>query len=258
LELREILQLLRDGKIGIDEADAKIKLLAVSKIEGACLDISRELRKGVPEIVYAEGKSIEDLLAIVDSFLKSDGKIVITRANEAQAGELMKRFQHTARIRYDKRSRVMVVNSSKSSSTFDRVGKVAVLTAGTADIGIAEEAKAVLEEMGCEAISFYDVGIAGIHRVFPAVKKCITENVAAVIVVAGMEGALASVISSLVSVPVIGVPSSSGYGMGGKGEGALVSMLQSCSPGLVVVNIDNGVGAAVAAALIAKRCRLNK
>jgi NCAIR mutase (PurE)-related protein len=258
LELREILQLLRDGKIGIDEADAKIKLLAVSKIEGACLDISRELRKGVPEIVYAEGKSIEDLLAIVDSFLKSDGKIVITRTNEAQAVELMKRFQRTARIRYDKRSRVMVVNSSKSSSTFDRVGKVAVLTAGTADIGIAEEAKAVLEEMGCEAISFYDVGIAGIHRVFPAVKKCITENVAAVIVVAGMEGALASVISSLVSVPVIGVPSSSGYGMGGKGEGALVSMLQSCSPGLVVVNIDNGVGAAVAAALIAKRCRLNK
>ena len=126
-----------------------------------------------------------------------------------------------------------------------------ILTAGTADIPVAEEAKTVLEEMGYEVLAEYDVGVAGVHRLFPSLRKMLENDVKVLIVVAGMEGALPSLVASLVDVPVIGVPTSTGYGIGGGGVGALISMLQSCSLGLVVVNIDNGVGAGIAAALIA-------
>ncbi|MGC8937013.1 MAG: AIR carboxylase family protein, partial [Candidatus Methanomethylicaceae archaeon] len=129
---------------------------------------------------------------------------------------------------------------------------VAIITAGSADIPVAEEAMAVVREMGFRTLNFYDVGIAGLHRIFPAAKKCIEEGAVVAIVVAGMEGALPSVFSSLFSGIVIGVPSSIGYGHGKYGEGALTTMLQSCSPGLVVVNIDNGVGAGIAAVLISR------
>ncbi len=132
-------------------------------------------------------------------------------------------------------------------------GKVGILTAGTSDVGVAEEARLMCESMGCQCVCSYDVGIAGIHRLFPIVKKIIHDDVDAIIVVAGMEGALASIISSLVDIPVIGVPSSVGYGYGEKGVAALASMLQSCTLGLSVVNIDNGIGAGAFAANIANR-----
>ena len=134
-------------------------------------------------------------------------------------------------------------------------GKIGIITAGTSDIGVAEEARLTCEAMHCSTITTYDVGIAGVHRLFPIVKKFIEEDVDAVIVAAGMEGALASVVSSLVSVPVIGLPTSVGYGYGEKGVAALASMLQSCSLGLSVVNIDNGIGAGAVAANIANRVR---
>ena len=136
-------------------------------------------------------------------------------------------------------------------------GKVGIIAAGTSDIGIAEEARLVCESMNCNSISSYDVGIAGLHRIFPVLKQFVEAEVDVIVVVAGMEGALASIVSSIADVPVIGVPTSIGYGYGEKGVAALASMLQSCSLGLTVVNIDNGVGAGAAAANIASRIKSN-
>ena len=132
-------------------------------------------------------------------------------------------------------------------------GKVGILSAGTSDIGVAEEARLMVLAMNCDCICSYDVGIAGIHRMFPVLKDFIKNDVDSIIVVAGMEGALASIVSSLVDIPIIGVPTSVGYGYGEKGISALASMLQSCSLGLSVVNIDNGIGAGAIAANIANR-----
>ena len=131
--------------------------------------------------------------------------------------------------------------------------KIGIITAGTSDIGIAEEAKLMCESMNCECITSYDIGIAGLHRTFPILKEFVKADVDVIIVAAGMEGALASVVSSMVNVPVIGVPTSVGYGYGEKGIAALASMLQSCSLGLSVVNIDNGIGAGAVAAKIANQ-----
>jgi len=250
LELLKILEMVRKGEVTAKEAEAKIRLLATSSVERACLDVSREARKGVPEIVFAETKTLDDLIDVSSAMLKETGRAILTRVSERKARGVAKHFSGIE-SKYDKRSRVIVLRDRRRGQPeVQKGGKVAIFTAGTADAGVAEEAKAILVEMGREVLVFYDVGVAGIHRLFPAVKVCLEDGVVVAIVVAGMEGALASVISGLVPFPVIGVPASSGYGLGGKGKGALVSMLQSCSPGLVVVNIDNGVGAAVAAAMI--------
>jgi NCAIR mutase (PurE)-related protein len=132
-------------------------------------------------------------------------------------------------------------------------GQVAVISAGTSDIPVAEEAALIASEMGCQVTCIYDVGVAGLHRLFGPLGELLSRGVDAIIVVAGMDGALPSVVAGLVPVPVIGLPTSIGYGMGGKGVAALLSMLQTCAPGLSVVNIDNGVGAGITAALIANR-----
>jgi len=134
-------------------------------------------------------------------------------------------------------------------------GKVGIIGAGTSDIGVGEEARLVCESMNCDCLCSYDVGIAGLHRIFPVIKQFIESEVGVIIVVAGMEGALASIVTSVADVPVIGVPTSIGYGYGEKGVAALASMLQSCSLGLTVVNIDNGVGAGAAAANIANKIK---
>ncbi|MEM4657070.1 MAG: nickel pincer cofactor biosynthesis protein LarB [Candidatus Methanosuratincola sp.] len=251
MELRKLLYELSSGKISVDEAEQRIRLLAIREMEIACLDLSREARKGVPEIVLAEGKDDASLKEIVKAFLGESGKVIITRINEERLEALKSSLAGRPEIKYSAVGRVAVI-SNRECAYPEKRGAVSLITAGTADIRVAEEAKFVLEEMRCTVHSYYDVGIAGLHRVFPAVRDSLDKDVDAIIVFAGMEGALASVISSLVPVPVIGVPTSSGYGFGGRGEGALTAMLQSCSPGLVVVNIDNGVGAAVAAALISR------
>lgn len=257
MDLHDLLRAVRDGKMGVEEAAKSLRLSSLREVEGACLDVSREMRKDVPEIIFAEGKSIHELKEITAAFIEDSGRVIVTRVTDEQASELSKDLPGRHSVKHNTRGRTLVVKGAKFMPT-PASGRVAVLTAGTADIGVAEEAKTVLEEMGCKVLTFYDIGVAGIHRLFPAMKRCIEEDVDAMVVVAGMEGALPSVVSGLSSVPVIGVPSSSGYGLGGRGKGALVSMLQSCSPGLVVVNIDNGVGAAVAAALISKRKGLER
>jgi hypothetical protein len=146
-----------------------------------------------------------------------------------------------------------VVAKKHSFVSYQSGGRVAVLTAGTSDIPVAEEAKVIAQEMGCSVWSSYDVGVAGIHRLLDPMKEIVAKDIDAVIVVAGREGALASVVSGLVDIPVIAVPTSNGYGFGGKGVGTLMAMLQACSLGLAVVNIDGGVAAGAVAALIANR-----
>lgn len=251
MELRKVLSELVSGKIGIDEAESRIRLLALKEMEVACLDISRESRKGIPEIVLAEGKDEESLFRIIGAFLEESEKVIVSRLSAGQMERIRASFGSGFQLDYSEKGQVAAIRKEPAAKP-DGCGKVALFTAGTADIRVAEEAKFVLLEMGCSVLTYYDVGIAGLHRVFPAVRDSLEKDVDAIIVFAGMEGALASVISSLVPVPVIGVPTSTGYGLGGGGKGALVAMLQSCTPGLVVVNIDNGVGAAIAAASISR------
>jgi hypothetical protein len=183
---------------------------------------------------------------------RKSGQALATRVSPECAAVIQRRLGKRFRVAHNSAGRTVVVRrhdfAAKASG-----GHVAVLAAGTADIPVAEEARVTAEVMGCEVLRFYDVGIAGIHRLAEPLRKIHKSDVACVVVVAGMEGALPSVVRGLVAVPVIGVPVSTGYGYGGRGEAALMTMLQSCSPGLTVVNIDNGFGAGATAALIANR-----
>lgn len=206
-------------------------------------DIHREARCGVPEVVYGAGKSAEDLLEIRDRFLKDKGRIIVTKIDDAKAEKMTcdvdaKRYA----IRFNRKGGVLVIK--KRGYKIAKTGDMGILTAGTSDIPVAEEARAVAEELGLAASCEYDVGVAGIHRVFPALDRL--KDARALIVVAGMEGALPSIVAGLVCVPVIAVPTSVGYGTSENGKAALFTMLNSCTP-LAVVNIDNGYGAAVLA-----------
>jgi hypothetical protein len=251
LDLTEILESLDLGKISVPKAKKLLSLYSVEKIEDfAKMDISRKLRRGIPEVVFAEKKEFLDLKKIILVTLSRTDSVLVSRIHKNHYKKILDfSKKNKLKIKTGKNS-TSVLFFKKLSSTG---GKVGILTAGTSDIGVAEEARLMCEAMGCQCICSYDVGIAGIHRLFPIVKKMIHDDVDAIIVVAGMEGALASIISSLVDIPVIGVPSSVGYGYGEKGVAALASMLQSCTLGLSVVNIDNGIGAGAFASNIANR-----
>lgn len=217
----------------------------------ARLDLGRERRTGVPEIVLAEGKRLEHIEQIVARFVASTGRCIVSRARPAVARRLRASFAEHAVIVHE--TARMVVVRGAAGAVQPTGGTVAVLSAGTADVPIAEEARVVAEEMGCRVLTAYDVGVAGLHRLAEPLAEMRAAGVDAVVVAAGMDGALPSVVAGLVAVPVIGVPTSVGYGAGGRGLAALLSMLQTCVPGLVVVNVDNGVGAGATAALIANR-----
>ena len=216
----------------------------------ARLDLGRARRKHVPEIVYAPGKSVEQLIGIVRGFVAASGRALCTKVSTEQAAAV--RAAGIGEAAYDERSRVLVVRNAEATVPEPR-GLVGVLAAGTGDVPVAEEAVAVCREMGVEVVTAYDVGVAGLHRLAGPLREMLDRGAAALVVAAGMEGALPSVVAGLVDVPVIGLPTSTGNGLGGDGEAALLGMLQTCSPGLVVVNIDNGVGAGATAALIASR-----
>lgn len=210
--------------------------------EIAKLDLAREARTGIPEVVLAEGKRDADLVAVTEAFVREKGRVLVSRLPPERAALL----RHLPLV-YHENAQLAVVGTAP----MDRSGgRVLVLAAGTADIRVAEEARIVAQELGCETRHHYDVGVAGIHRLFPALDDAPWADV--VIVCAGREGALAPVVAGLVDRPVIGVPVSVGYGAGGAGEAALLSMLQSCSP-LTVVNIDGGFVGGACAAQIAKR-----
>ena len=251
MDLTEILESLDLGKINVSKAKKLLSLYSVEKIEDfAKIDVSRKLRRGIPEVIFAEKKELSDLKKIIITITSRADSVLISRINKAHYKKILAFSKKNKLKIHMGKNTTTILFSKKLSSTG---GKVGILTAGTSDIGVAEEARLVCESMGCKCICSYDIGIAGIHRLFPVIKKVIREEVDVIIVVAGMEGALASVVSSLVDIPVIGVPSSVGYGYGEKGVAALASMLQSCTLGLSVVNIDNGIGAGAFAANVANR-----
>jgi NCAIR mutase (PurE)-related protein len=213
------------------------------------LDFDRARRKGVPEIVLAERKAPEQVVRIARAFVERAGRVLVSRVRPEVEAALRDAFAEcVVDVRGEGRIALVRAALSTRASTGGRVG---VLTAGTSDVPVAEEARLVAEEMGCEIAALYDVGVAGLHRLLAPLREMLDAGVDALVVAAGMDGALPSVVAGLAPVPVIGLPTSVGYGAGGRGRAALLSMLQTCAPGMTVVNIDNGVGAGASAALIA-------
>lgn len=228
-------------------------MLSARSNPGVWVDPEREIRTGIPEIVLAEGKTHEQLVASVTLLLERRGRVLISRLAAHQRDHLLAAFPHV-QARYTESGRTVVLWREGAVPT-PSGGRVGILTAGASDLPAAEEAQFVAEELGCTVRVVHDVGVAGLHRLVPALEELIVAWDADVLIVAaGMDGVLPSVVAGLVDVPVIGLPTPTGYGFGGGGVAALLSMLQTCAPGLVVVNIDNGVGAAAAAAKIANRC----
>jgi NCAIR mutase (PurE)-related protein len=233
--------------------ERKDRLLAIASVSRfAKLDIGREIRKGLPEVILAEGKLARDVARISQAMARSTGRAIISRSDGPQVRAIRSVMRNGSKVEYFSRSRMIVVKS-KSYKPRSSGGRVGILTAGTSDIPVAEEAEVIAREMGCETRSFYDVGVAGIHRLFEPVRDLLKWDCDVILVVAGREGALPTVVAGIVDVPVIGVPTSRSYGFGEKGLAALAAMLQSCSLGMAVVNIDGGVGAGAVAALIANR-----
>lgn len=252
METHEILKAVKAGKISINDAKKLLSIYSIEEIEGiAKIDINRRKRRGIPEIIFAETKELEDIKKIIKRTLEKSNSVIVSRLKKSDYPKIQT---------FAKKLKVKVKTGKKSSTLllFKKPikfhgGKVGILTAGTSDIGVAEEARLVCEAMNCKCITSYDVGVAGIQRIFPILKEMVEEDVDCIIVAAGMEGALATLVSTLVDIPIIGIPTSVGYGYGEKGIAALASMLQSCSLGLSVVNIDNGIAAGGIAANIANR-----
>ena len=209
----------------------------------AKLDTHRTLRKGFPEVVLGSGKKFDHLVEIISSFNKGKENVLITRIRPRVFSKLSDEFP---RLKYFEDAKIAVLEKKKVLAKSK--GKILIITAGTSDISVAEEAYVVSKYMGNKVERLYDVGVAGIHRLLDKTDKI--QKASVIIVVAGMEGALASVVGGLTSKPVIGVPTSVGYGASFKGVTALLGMLNTCSPGVVTVNIDNGFGAGYFAALI--------
>lgn len=216
----------------------------------AHLDPRRERRKGVPEVVLADVKTPEQVVAIARRLLADTGRAIISRLPDATLAALQQELADTVVWEHHAAARLVVLRHPEHQPPRSG-GQVGILTAGTGDVPRAEEAAVVCREMGCDVHAFYDVGVAGIHRLVAPLQHLLSVPVDVIIVAAGMDGALPSVVAGLAPVPVIGLPTAIGYGLGGRGEAALLSMLQTCAPGLAVVNIDNGVGAGAMAGLIA-------
>lgn len=217
------------------------------------IDIERKKRCGIPEIVFGE-KDVNDLVKIIKEILNKEEKAIITRIDEKKKEKILSKLKN-ATFKYNKRGKVMIIyKDADKTKKIERVGKIGIITAGTSDINIAKEAKEIAIELGCEVKEEYDVGIAGLYRAINAVEKMKKSKVKCIIVIAGMEGALPSVISGLIDIPVIAVPTSVGYGTGEKGLASIMTMLNSCTS-IAVMNIDNGFGAAVMAYKI---LRMNK
>lgn len=251
--MKDVLEKLVNGELNIDEVEQLLKAESILEVdEIAQFDIKRNNRTGFPEAVFAQSKDYEDLLVIIKNYIKtSDEDLIITKLSKERYEKILKDLDDNSLI-YDYNSRAQILIIRKEIKEREPLAKIGIITAGTSDINIAEEARVIVEEGGCEAITSYDIGIAGIHRLFPQIAHMVKEGVRVFIVCAGMEGALPSVVAGLVDVPVIGVPTSVGYGVGEGGRVALDAMLQSCAPGIAVVNIDNGFGAGVFALTIVK------
>ena len=249
--MKDILERLVSGELDVDEAEKLLKANNILEFDDiAKFDIKRSERTGFPEAVFSPSKDYEDLITIIMSYLeKSSQNLIITKLSHERYERITEDLGKNSYIfDYNKRAQILIIRNEIIEK--DPIAKIGIITAGTSDINIAEEARVIVEEGGCEAITSYDIGVAGIHRLFPQIAYMVGEGVRVFIVCAGMEGALPSVVAGLVDVPVIAVPTSVGYGVGEGGRVALDAMLQSCAPGIAVVNIDNGFGAGVFALTI--------
>ena len=240
-EIEEILKQFKSGQIEIEEVLEKLKHFPYDDLGFAKIDNQRQLRKGFPEVIFCQGKTLEQITKITKRIKETGGKIVATRAAPEVYQEIKKIIPE---VTYFKEARIVAVEEKKKvSSKF-----ILVVSGGTADIPVAEEAAVIAELMGNRVERLYDVGVAGLHRLLTNSKKLLAANV--LIVAAGMEGALPSVVGGLVDKPIIALPTSVGYGANFKGLSALLTMLNSCAPGIAVVNVDNGFGAGYMASLI--------
>ena len=234
METREILELVKNGSMSVEEAEGHFRRQPFEDMGFAKLDLHRRMRSGFPEVIFCSGKTDEFLVNIYQRMAEEEGQAFGTRAS-AEQYELVKRA--IPDILYDPVSRILKLERKQR----ERSGLVAVVTGGTADIPVAEEAAQTAEYFGTKVERIYDVGVSGIHRLLAQTQKLQDAN--CIVAVAGMEGALASVVGGLVSNPVIAVPTSVGYGANFGGLSALMTMINSCANGIAVVNIDNGYGA---------------
>ena len=242
-DLRRLLAAVAAGEVSPEDAVERLAELPYADLGFAKLDLHRELRSGLPEAVYAAGKRPEDLVAICRRVREAHGRVLVTRLEAEPAAALAAELPGAA---YHRRARLLTWGEPHAPAEGE--GRVAVLAAGTSDLPVADEAAVCLEFFGHAVDRLWDVGVAGLHRLLgqlPAVRKA-----AVVVAVAGMDGALPTVVASLVQVPVVAVPTSVGYGASFGGLAALLTMLNACAPGVGVVNIDNGYGAAVLASRV--------
>lgn len=246
--LRKLLDDLQSGQIDADEAFERLRTLPYEDLGYARLDLHRELRQGLPEVVFCENKSIEHAVTIFERLWQHHDRILGTRVPQAMADAIRARLPHAT---YDPASRLVSLARGEAVGRADDVPYALVLCAGTADIPVAEEAAQTLAFFGGRVERAYDVGVAGLHRLLDERERIFGADV--IISVAGMEGAMTSVVAGLAACPVIGVPTSVGYGASFQGLASLLAMLNSCAPGVAVVNIDNGFGAAVFAHSILSR-----
>lgn len=234
MDTRDILEKFKKGEISLEETEQHFRRAPFDEMGYAKLDTHRKIRSGFPEVIFCSGKADEHLLPIVRRLYEENGEVFGTRATKEQYEMLREEFPQ---IQYDPISRIIRIEKEKKEG----IGLIAVCTAGTADIPVAEEAAQTAEYFGAKVERIYDVGVAGIHRLFSRLE--LIQNANCVVAVAGMEGALASVIGGLVDKPVIAVPTSVGYGASMNGISALLTMINSCANGIATVNIDNGYGA---------------
>lgn len=241
-ELLDLLKAVQKGIVAPEQAIERIAIAPISELGFATVDLHRGIRQGFPEVIYGEGKSAEQILKIAKEIIKHERRVLITRVHLTAAQLIIKEIPQAV---YHEIARCIVIDPQPIKK---RPGYIAVVAAGTSDLPVAEEAAITADIMGNHVERIYDVGVAGLHRLFSKIELIRNANV--IIVVAGMEGALPSVIAGLVSKPLIAVPTSIGYGASLGGIAALLGMLNSCGSGVVVVNIDNGFGAGFAASQI--------
>lgn len=243
--IENLLVAVREGRLSVQDALQQLRALPYENLEFARIDTHRALRTGFPEVVFCQGKTPEHVVAILERLSNRHRKVLATRATPELAAVVKERFP---RIRYHETARILVLGESEPEASVPQDRYVLVVAAGTSDLPIAEEAAVTASEMGSRVERLYDVGVAGLHRLLANSEMLFGAYV--LVVVAGMEGALPSVVGGLVSRPVIAVPTSVGYGAHFSGLAPLLTMLNSCAPGVAVVNIDNGFGAGYLAHLI--------
>ena len=252
-KLRQLLNEVQTGQIDVDEAMNRLRTLPYEDLGYARLDLHRALRQGLPEVVFCQGKTTEQVIAILNRLWQAHDRVLGTRVDETTAVTVQ---QQLPQAHYDPTSRLLTLVRSERSLPPDDAPYVLVVSGGTADMPVAEESAQTAEFLGNRVERAYDVGVAGIHRLLDQRERLFNADV--IISVAGMEGALTSVVGGLAACPVIGLPTSVGYGASFDGLAALLSMLNSCAPGVAVVNIDNGFGAGLYAHLILRRIQKSK